>query len=90
MKYITMPLEEYDELKDSMSLKNRIEELTVENRNLRHELMMVNERLVDEMKVHEKVREECRLLRMGTEVFKEYEFMFKKGNFLKKMKVLFK
>ena len=85
-----MPVEEFDELKESISLKNRIEELTVENINLRNELIIVNDKLKNEKMLHEKFKDECKLLRLGTEMFKDYEFIFKKGNFFKKLKFLFR
>ena len=84
-----MPIDEYEELKNSISLKNRIEELTVENNNLRGELIIVKENLQNEKRLQEMFRDECKILRMGAEVFKDYEFIFKRGNFFKKIKVLF-
>ena len=89
MKYITMPIEEFEELKEPINLKNRIEELTVENYKLQNELISLKENLDIERKNVEILKEECKLLRLGSEVFKEYEFIFKKGNFWKKFKLFF-
>ena len=89
MKYITMPIEEFEELKEPINLKNRIEELTVENYKLQNELALLKETLDIEKENVKVLKEECKLLKLGSEVFKNYDFIFKKGFFWKKFKLFF-